>query len=35
MASIDAHVIFPAGAYYPQVHPQAVENSGVRIAALI
>jgi hypothetical protein len=31
MASVDGHVIFPIGAYYPQAHPQAVENTGVRI----
>jgi hypothetical protein len=28
MASVEADVIFPTAAYYPQVHPQVVENIG-------
>jgi hypothetical protein len=27
MASVEAQGIFPTGAYYPQLHPQAVENT--------
>jgi hypothetical protein len=31
MASVEAQGIFPTGAYYPQLHPQAVENTSGRL----
>jgi hypothetical protein len=35
MASVETQGIFPTGAYYPQLHPQAVENTSGGCSALI
>jgi hypothetical protein len=34
MVAVNVRVIFPNGTYYPQVHPQVVENITVAISAL-